>query len=129
MKTTLRKLLLKILNCFWRFRTYQTEWVEDLPEKTGKDTIYIVGGREHPYYAAVVCPRHSCKRVISLEISKKSRKRWKMVEHGNGSLTLSPSIYVTRRPCKCHYWIRRGKVTWADFPPVFVPKSNTMPEN
>ena len=99
-------------------------WVEDLPHNPQRDCLYIIGGREYPYYAAVVCPRKKCKNVVHLEISSDVQHRWKFTEHDDGSITLSPSIHVTKLPCKCHYWIKRGRVSWAEWPPIFVPKSN-----
>ena len=38
-----------LFNCIARFRPYRTEWVEDLPGDVGKDTIFVVGGRRHPF--------------------------------------------------------------------------------
>ena len=82
------------VNLLERFRQYKAEWVEDLPERTYKNTIYIVGGREHPFYAAVTCPRRRCKKVIHLEISKQFEKRWSVKKEENGSISLCPSIHV-----------------------------------
>ncbi|MDA7955894.1 MAG: hypothetical protein MPK34_01460 [Gammaproteobacteria bacterium] len=112
------------LNLWERTRRYKTEWVEDLPEQTEKQTVYIIGGRKHPFYAAVACPRKNCAEVIHLEISPEAKKRWKVVEHKDKSVSLSPSIYATALPCRCHYWFRRGRVVWCDSPPLFVPRKN-----
>ena len=98
--------------------------MEDLPEKTDRKTIYIIGGREHPFYAAFSCPRKQCKQTIHLEISPDFKKRWKVYEHEDGSLTFSPSVYIADSPCKCHYWIRNGHIVWCDVLPLTVPKEN-----
>lgn len=113
-----------IRNFFERFRRYRTQWVEDLPETPERSTVYIVGGREHPYYAAVVCPRKKCRKVVHLEISQEFKKKWKVVENQDGTVTLSPSVYVTDSSCKCHYWIKKGKIVWAELPSFSVPKEN-----
>jgi len=48
---------------------YGTEWVEDLPERVAKDTVYIIGGKTYPFQAAVICPRRRCQQIIRLDIS------------------------------------------------------------
>ena len=117
-------MLTSILNLFERFRRYETLWVEDLPDNPVRDTVYIVGGREHPFHASVVCPRKKCKEVVQLSISPESKKRWKVTEHRDKSISLSPSIYVTGLPCKCHYWLKRGKIIWCEMPSLLVPRKN-----
>ena len=117
-------MLTKLLNLFERLRKYQTHWVEDLPENPERDTVYVIGGREHPYYAAIICPRKNCKNIVHLEISTEFKKRWKLHEHHDGSVSLSPSVHVINAPCGCHYFLRKGKITWAEFPVLFVPKEN-----
>lgn len=117
-------MLVKIRNLFERLRRYRTLWVEDLPSTPSRNTIYIVGGRLYPYYAAMVCPRKGCSRLIQLEISPEFKKRWFVKEHHDGTLTLSPSIYINKSKCKCHYWIRKGYVVWTESPSCLVPKEN-----
>lgn len=114
----------KILNWLQKFRKYSTQWVEDLPDFPVKNTVYIIGGRKHPFYAAVVCPRKKCKKVIHLAISPEVSKRWTMTEHKDGAISLSPSISVINSPCRCHYFLRKGRIVWCEFPPLFVPKQN-----
>lgn len=121
------RLLTKVWNLFERFRCYRTQWIEDLPETPERNTIYVVGGREYPYYAVVVCPRRKCRKAIHLEISPEFKRRWKFRENRNGTLSLSPSIHVTDSSCRCHYWIKNGKVVWAAFPSILVPAENRKP--
>lgn len=120
--------LIKILNIFERARHYNTQWTEDLPNVPDKKTIYIIGGRKQPYYAALPCPRKKCKKVIHLEIGEEFKKKWRFKEHENGTLSLHPSISVVGL-CRCHYWIRRGHIVWCDMPPLSVPEENKTSEN
>ena len=121
----INKIIITTLNLFERLRQYKTEWVEDLPEQTDKNTIYMIGGHEHPFYAAVTCPRKKCKKIIHLEISQQFKKRWSVKEK-NGAVSLNPSVYVVDSSCKCHYWIKNGHIVWHSLPPLFVPKSNRI---
>ena len=105
-------------------RRYRTEWVEDLPEGAQRETVYIVGGRRHPFYAVIVCPRRACRQVIHLDLSHQVEKRWRLREHQDGSISLCPSVHVTAMRCGCHYWFREGRIRWAEAPPLAVPKEN-----
>lgn len=113
-----------LLNIWARFRPYSTEWVEDLPEDIQENTIYIIGGRDHPFYAAIVCPRRVCRQVVHLDISSQVEKQWRIVEHACGKISLTPSIHVTGLPCRCHYWLRKGRIIWSESPPCFIPEVN-----
>ena len=92
---------------------YKTAWVEDLPKELDKSTIYIVGGKEHPFQAVFLCSR-SCGKVISLNISKQHNKweRWIVTEHKNSTISLYPSIWMKTFDCNCHYWFREGRIIW-----------------
>lgn len=113
-----------IFNLLASRRRYQTEWVEDLPEDVQRDTVYVIGGRQHPFYAAVVCPRRACRQVIHLELSEQATKPWRLAEHQDGTISLAPSVHVTGMSCRCHYWFREGHVRWAETPPLVVPREN-----
>ena len=113
-----------IFNLLASRRRYQTEWVEDLPEDVQRDTVYVIGGRQHPFYAAVVCPRRACRQVIHLELSEQATKPWRLAEHQDGTISLAPSVHVTGMSCRCHYWFREGRVRWAETPPLVVPREN-----
>lgn len=41
------------------------------------------------------------------------RQFWKLTYDGD-SVTLYPSIGNWSLPCRSHYWIRRGKIKWAE---------------
>ena len=105
---------------------YKTEWVEDLPDLPEKKKIYVVGGRNFPFNIAIPCPRATCQQVIQLDISDQvaKSKEWKVNEEADGSVSLSPSVHVTQLPCRCHYWLRNGRIIWCEAPPIFVPRAN-----
>ena len=113
-----------LANVVARFRPYRTEWVDDLPDEPQRRTVYVVGGRRHPFHAAVPCPRRVCRRVVNLDVASQVQPRWRITEHMDGTLSLHPSIHVAALPCQCHYWLRRGRVVWSDAPTVLVPRAN-----
>jgi len=114
------------LNFLAQFHTLNVEWVEDLPNKIIKNTIYIVGGKEYPFHACFVCPRRECNQLIALDISPELNPRWRITEYSKGGISLNPSIYVTSFRCQCHYWVKKGKIHWAEAPSLFVPKENKL---
>lgn len=120
----IRKMIRFFFNCVAWFRPYRSEWVEDLPDETARDTIYVVGGRRYPFQVVVVCPRRACKQLVHLDISPSISKRWSMTEHGDGLLSLLPSVHVTGLRCRCHYWVRHGRIRWNEAPCLRVPKEN-----
>ena len=113
-----------LANLVAHFRPYCTEWVDDPPDEPRPRTVYVVGGRRHPFYTVVACPRRACPQVVNLDVSPEVKPRWRIKEHTDGTLSLHPSIRVTGLPCKCHYWLRRGRVVWSEAPKVFVPRRN-----
>ncbi len=92
---------------------YKTVWIEDLPEILKKRIIYIVGGKECPFQAVFLCPKNCSKKII-LNISKQHKKseRWKISVHKNGTVSLSPSIWMKSLNCNCHYWFKKGRIIW-----------------
>ena len=113
-----------LANLASRFRAYRTEWVADFPPVPQHRTVYVVGGRKHPFYVTVVCPRRACRQVVNLDVSPNVEPHWQITEHVDGTLSLWPSVHVTGLPCKCHYWFRRGRVVWSDIPTLVVPRRN-----
>lgn len=101
----------KIFN-FFQY-TYRTVWIEDLPEKLKKKTMYIVGGEKHPFQAVFLCPK-SCGKRMTLNISTQHNKwdRWNLTKHKNGTISLYPSIWMRSFDCNCHYWFKEGRIIW-----------------
>ena len=114
----------QLFNLVARRRPYRAAWVEDLPGRPAADMLYVIGGRRHPFQVAVVCPRRACRQIIHLDISPTVTPRWSLVEHADGSVSISPSVHVTGLPCRCHYWVRRGRIQWSEAPRLGVPKEN-----
>jgi len=113
-----------IFNLWARLHPYNTKWVEDLPELSERNTVYIIGGRKYPFQAAIVCPKRKCKNIVQVDISPETEPHWKLTEHSNGKVSLTPSVHVTGMPCQCHYWLRRGVIWWSETPTILVPSEN-----
>jgi len=113
-----------LINRLEQFRRYKTQWIEDLPEHPVRNTVYIIGGRKYPFYAAMRCPKRKCQKIIHLEVDPQSRKGWRITEHKDGSLSLMPSVHIIDSSCGCHYWLKKGHIVWSEVPPFRVPEEN-----
>ena len=126
LKRLFQKLFRSYFNFLALFQPYNAEWVEDLPRKTTKNTVYVVGGRKYPFQATLTCPRRHCSQVITLDISPDIYPRWKITEHPEGVISLNPSINLNSLNCNCHYWLKRGRIYWAEAPSFAIPKENKI---
>lgn len=56
------------------------------------------------------CPG-GCGTQISLSLNPTRRPRWEVAYDFWGRPTVTPSVHQ-HQLCKCHFWIRSGKVEW-----------------
>ena len=63
-------------------------------ENPEKNTVYIIGGRKHPFYAAVSCPRQHCRQIIHLDVVSTGDQK---VAH-NGAFEW-PDLSIALGPC------------------------------
>ena len=82
------------------------EFVEQIPDDVAEGTLYVC-----MRYSTVV---HQCCCGCGNEVvTPLSPTDWKLIFDGE-NVSLDPSIGNWSFPCRSHYWIRNGKVTWAD---------------
>lgn len=109
------KWLREIFRRLWRrlFRKpipLKTERIEELPDELDPGSVYLVGEGEHLWYAAIVCPCR-CRATLYMNLMPHSRPRWEAIEHGDGTITLEPSVWRNKE-CGSHFFLRRGLVVW-----------------
>jgi len=83
----------------------QYKFVDYIPEKLDEGIIYI----SIEFSTAVhkcVC---GCRNEV---VTPFSPTDWSLLYNGS-TVSLSPSIGNWSFPCKSHYWIKKGKVSWA----------------
>jgi len=83
----------------------QYKFVDYIPEKLDEGIIYI----SIEFSTAVhkcVC---GCRNEV---VTPFSPPDWSLLYNGS-TVSLSPSIGNWSFPCKSHYWIKKGKVSWA----------------
>lgn len=82
----------------------------DEPEIRERDVLYMVGERGAPWLVVLACPC-GCTQPIHLNLLPGARPRWTLTQHGDGSVSLRPSVWRTSG-CKSHFHLRRSRVVW-----------------
>lgn len=59
-----------------------------------------------------LCPQ--CNKPVAIELGNSQGPSWKMDDHGNGTVSFSPSVIHTksRGGCGAHYFIKKNKIEW-----------------
>lgn len=81
------------------------EFVDFIPENLEQGILYI--SRKYSTAAHLCCCGCGLEVVTPLNDAK-----WSVIEK-EGTVSLYPSIGNWSFPCKSHYWITSGKVSWA----------------
>lgn len=93
-----------------RQKPYRFTRVEEMPETLKPLTVYLCGEGEYLWAAAMICPC-GCKEVINLNLLQKVRPQWRVKEHKDGTITLTPSVW-RQNGCRSHFIVRQGRIEW-----------------
>ena len=85
---------------------------EELPTTLMKRAIYILYEGEYLWHASLLCPC-GCGVLIHLNMIPDERPCWRYMQHWNGTVSLSPSVWRTKG-CRSHFWIKHGRITWCN---------------
>lgn len=89
------------------------KWIpsrEALPADLGKH-IYVVDKCGKPIWAIMRCPC-GCGDRIEANLMRSRRPYWRLRKHGS-TISLFPSLWVTREKCGSHFFLIRNIVRWA----------------
>lgn len=82
------------------------------PEEIASGEIVIVGDETYRKWACFRCPG-GCGEVILLSLNTSRRPSWKVILDWLKRPTLDPSVRQLNE-CKCHFWVRKGRVEWCE---------------
>lgn len=103
-----RKIVAKLAE--WLQPEHKYFFVDDLPEHVSDKSIYIVGGKEHPWLIAFNCPC-GCNNLIQLNLLKDADPCWKYKVTKKKKINISPSVW-RNTGCKSHFFIHKSKIDW-----------------
>ena len=89
-----------------RAATLRPEFARSIPERMDSGVLYI--SRDDRTASHLCCCGCEREVVTPLDVAK-----WQLTEHGDGSVSLMPSIGNWSFPCKSHYFVLRNRVSWA----------------
>jgi hypothetical protein len=90
---------------------YRIQAVEDLPEQLQPHVLYVVTQGSVRVYAAMTCPRQSCRDTVNMNLIPDDYPVWRLNVEQGGLASLHPSVW-RKTGCGCHFWLRNGKVRW-----------------
>lgn len=89
---------------------YKYEACEGLPKALQKYKVYVLGGTQNPWMAAMLCPC-GCNDILHMNLLTSNRPNWKVTISTNSSVSFHPSLW-RKSACKSHFFLKNGKVNW-----------------
>lgn len=90
--------------------SYTLRYLDELPEVPLPGVLYVAGEPPHLWAATLLCPC-TCGETLHLSLLEDTSPSWLLLDHGNGSCTLSPSVWKVDG-CRSHFFLRRGCIYW-----------------
>jgi uncharacterized protein DUF6527 len=84
---------------------------DEIPEQLAARIAVTVQAGDRYTWIAFDCPRHPNERIM-LNLSTKRRPYWKISDEQK--MTLHPSVDAFHSGGRCHFWIRHGRLKWAE---------------
>jgi hypothetical protein len=82
----------------------------EVPDKLRSETVYVIGEDGVNWSIAMLCPCN-CGATLEMSLHPDGRPRWKIRQHVDGTVSLSPSVW-RRVGCKSHFFLKRGAIHW-----------------
>lgn len=100
----------RILGPFRKTKEYRKIIIlnENPEKKVSKNTLVLIYGGAYPKWLRFQCPC-GCGEELALPLMPNHNPHWEVIIHPNDTLTVVPSINVTRQ-CGAHFFIRENKV-------------------
>ena len=83
------------------------EAADEIPKRIPRRGVVLVRQEQSPTWMAFDCPCADRHRVM-LNLDRRRRPYWSISDAKR--ITVSPSIDETRGDCRCHYFLRGGRV-------------------
>jgi hypothetical protein len=94
----------------WRI-VMEVEAADELPPHLPRNGAVLVGSSKMPKWLVFDCPCRSGHRVM-LNLDAARFPHWQLTSQKK--LTVAPSVDWNSNKKSCHYFIRTGRIVWAD---------------
>jgi hypothetical protein len=105
----MKRTLLKWFSDLFK-RPYTCEFVDEIPDRLKRKTVYFIRHEGYNWQAIMVCPC-GCTKILQMNLITDYKPFWEYKIESRNRVTLSPSIHRIIG-CKSHFFIRRGKIIW-----------------
>ena len=89
------------------------ELADEVPNKLPRNGAVLVGSASYLKWIVFDCPCRRGHRIM-LNTDPIRRPTWQVVKGSTKHLTIMPSVDFRGEHRRCHYFIRGGKVLWAE---------------
>jgi len=83
---------------------------DDVPARLPRRAMVIAGPASAPTWIVFDCPCAERHRILLRLRSQPGRPAWHLASVGRP--TLFPSVDAHTGERRCHFWIRKGRITW-----------------
>jgi hypothetical protein len=90
-----------------------TKSADEVPNKLPRNGAVLVGSASQLKWIVFDCPCRRGHRIM-LNTDPHRRPTWQVADGSNKRLTITPSVDYQGDDLHCHYFIRGGKVLWAE---------------
>lgn len=94
---------------------------DEVPERLPHKGVVLVGVPDRSTWAVFDCPCRTGHRLM-VNLDKGRRPAWDIEHHRR--LTIRPSIDDVTPERRCHFLVRRGRITWASDDHTMTQMSN-----
>ena len=84
--------------------------VDDVPTHLSTQ-VYIVSRGGSDRWAMLTCPC-GCGERLDVNLMRAKWPHWRLRRH-DGTISISPSLWVSEERCGSHFWLVRNRVFWA----------------
>lgn len=103
---------------WWQWRPFQpwrivgfADSADEVPNRLPRNGIILVGDQRRLKWLVFDCPCRTRHRIM-LNADPARRPMWKLSQGGRP--TILPSIDYRGQDRRCHYFLRNGRIAWAE---------------
>ena len=93
------------------------------PDAVDEGSLLITQSGHLRKWASFRCPG-GCGKIVRLRLASSESPRWRVAIDWLGRATIAPSVRQLTS-CRCHFWVRRGRIEWCADTPLLQRSQKT----